>query len=160
MKKLSVWTLGLAVLVGTAFFARTKGANNISHILTNGDTQSTTAAFRDGLYLGKLAAQSGEAQHVATSRWASEADRKSFADGYQQAYLANLQETVAIKTQLTDAAFRDGLYLGQLDAKQGSGQHIASGRWSTDKKRASFVDGYNQAYNAVSLARVDEKNWP
>jgi hypothetical protein len=47
---------------------------------------ATNAAFRDGLYQGKLAAQRGDAPHVAIGRWASEADRATFSDGYQLGY--------------------------------------------------------------------------
>jgi hypothetical protein len=47
----------------------------------------------------------------------------------------------------TDGAFRDGLYLGKLAAEQGLTQHPASGRWSREQDRASFVAGYRQGYS-------------
>ena len=44
-----------------------------------------TAAYRDGLYVGKLVAQRGE-QHVApVGRWATQTDRDAFRAGYEQA---------------------------------------------------------------------------
>lgn len=44
-----------------------------------------TAAYRDGLYVGKLVAQRGE-QHVApVGRWATQTDRDAFLAGYEQA---------------------------------------------------------------------------
>jgi hypothetical protein len=158
MKKLSVWTLMLAVLAGAAVVVKTKSITNMSQASIN-DARSTSVAFRDGMYLGKLAAQKGEPQHIAVARWAFDADRESFAAGYTQGYSANLLQAGVVKTQSANGAFRDGLYLGELDAKQGNGQHIASGRWSRGEDRASFVDGYNRAYGAVSLARVDNNNW-
>jgi len=46
---------------------------------------SLTAAYRDGLYVGKLAAQRGE-QHLApVGRWSAPNDRDAFLAGYQQA---------------------------------------------------------------------------
>ena len=35
--------------------------------------------------------------------------------------------------QATNAAFRDGLYVGKLDAAQGNRPHVGSGRWGADK---------------------------
>jgi hypothetical protein len=43
-------------------------------------------AFRDGLYLGKLAAAAGERSHAAVGRWATSEDRASFSDGYSAGY--------------------------------------------------------------------------
>jgi hypothetical protein len=49
----------------------------------------------------------------------------------------------------TDAAFRDGLYVGKLDAVQGNRPHLSSGRWSADTDRRSYVAGYQKGYNQV-----------
>jgi hypothetical protein len=46
----------------------------------------------------------------------------------------------------TDAAFRDGLYLGKLSAKQGGSAHISRGRWSSESDRTAFVRGYQEGY--------------
>ena len=37
--------------------------------------------------------------------------------------------------QITDGAFRDGLYLGRLAAEGGSEPHVAIGRWATAEDR-------------------------
>ena len=47
---------------------------------------ATDGAFRDGLYLGGLAAQRGEEPRIAEGRWSSQSDRASFTAGYQQGY--------------------------------------------------------------------------
>jgi hypothetical protein len=47
---------------------------------------TTNAAFRDGLYQGKLAADEGRQFHIATARWSKSQDRASFAAGYRQSY--------------------------------------------------------------------------
>lgn len=46
----------------------------------------------------------------------------------------------------TDAAYRDGLFLGQLDATQGRAAHISIGRWSSPADRESFAAGYQAGY--------------
>jgi hypothetical protein len=46
-----------------------------------------TAAYRDGLYVGKLAAQRGEQRAAPVGRWATQTDRDAFRAGYEQADL-------------------------------------------------------------------------
>ena len=48
---------------------------------------SMDAAFRDGLYLGRLDAHSGSKPNPLKARWSSETDRRSFAAGYFQGYM-------------------------------------------------------------------------
>jgi hypothetical protein len=57
----------------------------------------------------------------------------------------------------TDAAFRDGLFQGRLDADRGRKQHLASGRWNLDADRRSFVSGYLQAYRDTSGREASEQ---
>lgn len=49
-----------------------------------------------------------------------------------------------------DAAFRDGLFLGKLDASNRTAQHVSVGRWATDRDRSSFRSGYEAGYRSVS----------
>ena len=44
------------------------------------------AAFRDGLYLGKLAHAANRQTHPPIGRWSTEKDRASFAAGYRQGF--------------------------------------------------------------------------
>jgi hypothetical protein len=44
-----------------------------------------TAAYRDGLYVGKLVAQRGEQRQAPVGRWATQIDRDAFQAGYEQA---------------------------------------------------------------------------
>ena len=44
-----------------------------------------SAAYRDGLYVGKLAAQRGEQRLAPVGRWSAHDDRDAFLAGYQQA---------------------------------------------------------------------------
>ena len=49
---------------------------------------ATDAAFRDGLYQGKLAAESGRESrpNIGYGRWHDDEDLSSFVAGYQQGY--------------------------------------------------------------------------
>jgi hypothetical protein len=47
-----------------------------------------------------------------------------------------------------DAAFRDGLYLGKLTAKQGGSAHVSRGRWSSESDRTAFSRGYQEGYQS------------
>ena len=53
-------------------------------------------AFRDGLYLGRLAAQSGKASCPPTGRWSGGKDRAAFAAGYRRGY-EDVQRQVSVK---------------------------------------------------------------
>jgi len=58
----------------------------------------------------------------------------------------------------TNAAYRDGLYLGRLEAEHGSQPQPAAARWARAEDRASFTAGYEQSYNAVAASRTTELN--
>jgi len=79
MKTLLTIALVAALGTGSAFMLGTEHSSS-------GPTQRTDGAFRDGLYLGRLAAQSGAERHVSVGRWASAQDRSSFSAGYEQGY--------------------------------------------------------------------------
>ena len=44
------------------------------------------AAYRDGLYLGRLHRKQGLRSHAAVGRWSREADRRLFTEGYIRGY--------------------------------------------------------------------------
>jgi hypothetical protein len=49
-----------------------------------------------------------------------------------------------------DAAYRDGLFLGQFDGKRGRVPHVSIGRWSSQPDRDSFAAGYKAGYERAS----------
>jgi hypothetical protein len=55
-----------------------------------------------------------------------------------------------------DAAFRDELFLGRLDAEGGRKPHLTSGRWSADVDRRLFVSGYLKAYGEMYSRAASE----
>jgi hypothetical protein len=159
MKTVFIWTFALALFaVGTVLKGRKTEGMHAEPFRGGEQTRAMTAAFRDGTYLGKLAARDREPRHLSTSRWSSdEADRQAFAAGYERGYSANLVvEPLAVSSQSIDGAFRDGLYLGKLNARDGNEQHMASSRWSAGKDRASFIDGYHRAYAETSTVGMQQ----
>ena len=66
-------------------------------------------------------------------------------DQNARATQAQMQDLALVKA--TNAAFRDGLFQGQLAAANNSEQHIASGRWSTTADREYFRKGYQLGFN-------------
>jgi hypothetical protein len=89
MKTVSLFVLALALGLGTASLRYTDRHNQLS---TPGGIaiDTTDGAFRDGLYLGRLAAEAGAEPRVARSRWGTPQDRALFTAGFQQAYSGSL----------------------------------------------------------------------
>jgi hypothetical protein len=81
MKKITLGMLAILVMTASAFTLRNE--NTAHEISAN---QASNGAFRDGLYLGKLAAEGGDQYRIAVGRWARTDDRTSFASGYDQGY--------------------------------------------------------------------------
>lgn len=57
-----------------------------------------------------------------------------------------------------DGAYRDGLYLGKLDAEHNRTYHVATGRWATAKDRQEFLNGYNRSFSDASLRIAQKTN--
>jgi hypothetical protein len=85
MKTRMLFASLIALGMGTASLLRT-GRHNQSFIASQAVAQTTSAAFRDGLYLGRLAAERGAESHIASGRWATPEDRAAFTAGYQHGY--------------------------------------------------------------------------
>jgi hypothetical protein len=48
--------------------------------------RAANAAYRDGLFEGKLARSRGSLAHVSVGRWTKQNDRRAFAAGYQAGF--------------------------------------------------------------------------
>jgi hypothetical protein len=59
--------------------------------------------------------------------------------------------------QETDGAFRDGFYLGGLDAEDAREVRPSVGRWSDPKDRALFLAGYQRGYEEARAKRIAEQ---
>lgn len=84
MNKLFLFVIALALSASWAARLQSTERQSASLDANTNAAQATNAAFRDGLYLGKLAAELGSESHVTTGRWATNQERISFAAGYQQ----------------------------------------------------------------------------
>jgi len=85
MKRLSLFASVIALGMGTASLLR--GDRRVAYFSANDNVaQTTNGAFRDGLYLGRLAAERGMAPRVARGRWATAEDQASFTAGYERGY--------------------------------------------------------------------------
>ncbi len=73
-------TIALSFGAGAAVTGQSNAADR--HLAAT----ATSAAFRDGLYLGQLASKQGAPAHISRGRWTSEADRAAFAQGYQEGF--------------------------------------------------------------------------
>ena len=85
MKKISLYTLAIALSVGAAAIVRSAlrapslnpGASAV---------EEASGPFRDGLYLGRLAAKSGDEPRITSARWARDEDRAAFREGYEHGF--------------------------------------------------------------------------
>lgn len=92
MDKLFTLALAIAVCLGTTALL----ANSGRATGQNADAQITAdGAFRDGLYVGRVAAEAGRPLHPQIGRWSNEHDRTSFAAGYRRGYNEVLASAVA-----------------------------------------------------------------
>ena len=88
-----LFAIVLTLCAGVAFMVRSPARRNSFPNLQDNNPVQTGAAFRDGLYLGGLAARRGEEPHISEGRWSNQADRTSFTAGYQQGY----DEAIAVR---------------------------------------------------------------
>jgi hypothetical protein len=155
MKKHSVWIALLIVCAGAAGIAKKGAAKAMEQQAQRLGSEFASAAFRDGLHLGRLAAERGESAHIAVSRWAKDSDRTLFASGYQLAY-GESASRISKEQRDRAAAFRDGLFLGQLDSSRGDAPHVAVARWSNADHRDAFSKGYAEGFKVAVAARVEQ----
>jgi hypothetical protein len=90
MTRVFTYALAIAICLGATAVLSTSDHN----AKQSPDTEAGLAAdgaFRDGQYLGNLAAQSGQPLRPAVGRWSRERDRSMFTAGYLRGY----SETVA-----------------------------------------------------------------
>lgn len=91
MDKLLPFALAIAVSLGT-----TAALAHLGHAAQEGQAQfSTDGAFRDGLYVGRLTAESGRAPRPPIGRWSTDRDRAAFVTGYQSGYKALVAKSLS-----------------------------------------------------------------
>jgi hypothetical protein len=81
--------LGATATLGISSSAANPGTTAEARLATDG-------AFRDGLYLGKLAAEGGQPLRPSVGRWSTDQDRSMFMAGYHRGYNETLSSARAI----------------------------------------------------------------
>ena len=98
MTKLYLYIAVLALFAGATATLQAilhNGQPGPGPIIEGDVSRDASAAFRDGLYLGRLAAEKGSPIRVASGRWATDSDRTLFAAGYRQGYHEFLASSAA-----------------------------------------------------------------
>ena len=85
MVKLFISALAVAVCLGSTAML-TNSSSTVPSSVSTETKMATDGAFRDGLYLGKLAAERGQVLRPAIGRWSADRDRSMFAAGYRRGY--------------------------------------------------------------------------
>lgn len=85
MRTISLLTLVAALGIGTASMLHS-GRHNYFPSPNESAGRATDGAFRDGLYVGKLAAERGAAPRIPIARRAALEDRSFFSAGYREGY--------------------------------------------------------------------------
>jgi hypothetical protein len=85
MDKMIPISLAIAVCLGTtALLASIE--RKPEPMRTEDARLANDGPFRDGLFVGKLAAERGQAMRPPVGRWSSERDRAAFAAGFSRGY--------------------------------------------------------------------------
>jgi hypothetical protein len=85
MYRVSTYVLATVLCVATTAMLATSRSTIHSSIGVDAHLQGD-GAFRDGLYLGRLAAESGFRFNPEVGRWSTDQDRATFSTGYQRGY--------------------------------------------------------------------------
>jgi hypothetical protein len=82
-----VLILVLGIVMGAAGSSMITGARSASAgTRSQAPSQTTNAAYHDGLFLGGLDAKQGRTPHICRGRWSSASDRDAFTAGYEAGY--------------------------------------------------------------------------
>jgi hypothetical protein len=98
MRRLFLFAIVLTLCAGLTFVLRSAVRRGSFPELHDNNPAQARAAFRDGLYLGGLAAKRGEEPHISEGRWSNQEDRALFTAGYQQGY----EDVIAVRAAVGD----------------------------------------------------------
>jgi hypothetical protein len=85
MKKLSTYAFAIVLGLGTTAVLATSGQTT-QPAQGSEEQLSADGAYRDGLYVGRLAAEHGQETHATIGRWSTAQDRSMFSAGYRRGY--------------------------------------------------------------------------
>jgi hypothetical protein len=145
LKRLSVYVF-IIVIAGAAAAISATVALHRSHVVAGNVNKQTDAAFRDGLFLARLDAEHGRKPHLATGRWSTDADRRSFVSAYLQTY------------REMQGAASEQLGFSQLPAQRGYRDGITDGLQQRDRFgsfRVNATEKYQKADRGYSESKGD-----
>ena len=85
MKKLSSYAFVIVLSLGAAAMFANSGQAP-APVQGSQAQLAADGAFRDGLYLGRLAAEGGQPMRPSIGRWSTAQDRSMFSAGYRRGY--------------------------------------------------------------------------
>ena len=136
-----------AILVGGVATHMPQVATKMAH--------STSAAFRDGMFVAKFDIEQGRKLHLSSGRWSSDADRASFIAGYNQVLRAERPEILGSLSSGELAAYREGVKDGQLHRNNAHPFQVDY-REASREERQAYTTGYQLGY----YAQQDATNSP
>ena len=119
MKRLSIY-LFTVVVTCTVAAVLARVAAHQSHFagIAMAVNNPANAAFRDGLFQGRLHAERGRKQHLSSGRWNVDSDRRSFVSGYLQAYREVYARAASAPPRAWQPAAQRGFRDGMADGLQ------------------------------------------
>ena len=153
MKRLSIYVFTIVLTCAvTAVLARV--AAHQHHFIRSAVNNPADAAFRDGLFQGRLDAERSRRQHLSIGRWNVDADRRSFAAGYLQAYREMYARAASEPPRAWQPAerrgFRDGMADGLQQGKESKrSQPAATENYKRADRGYSDSDGGLNQYKGV-----------
>jgi hypothetical protein len=156
MNRIFLFALTIALSAGAATSVFTASED---HRLAGASTQQNSAAFRDGMYLAKLDAETGRRPHLTASRWTSASDRSAYLAGYESVY-GRVGNAYAAEAKTSSNSELIGFHDGVSDGTQ---HRQSSRRFQVDKtenyRHADRGENYRQAYvNGYQQAFYGEQN--
>jgi uncharacterized protein with FMN-binding domain len=85
-KTKSALGVALVLTLGCALVACSTEKNTTAEAMTGVVANTTSAAYRDGLYQGRRTATAGKKAVIVTTHWSSAEDLDSFRAGYLEGY--------------------------------------------------------------------------
>ena len=98
MSNFVTWVLALAVCLGTSATLAIRHPGS-QRGRTSESLLALDGAYRDGLYVGQLAAKNGRQSRPPIGRWSGEADRASFLAGFERAYNAGASQSANARSE-------------------------------------------------------------
>ena len=141
---------GIASALGAAGVVVNAGSRGSDDVSARTALHAGDAAFRDGMFHGRLQAQRGEKPRLESGRWSRDSDRQSFVAGYQDGYMQEQQAnaiTVAHGTE--QLGYREGLGDGAQDRRKGKAFRLLPNNakaGSGEEDRRNYVQGYANGY--------------